>query len=243
MGRIARNHREHFFLKANQLPDKLPAWEYHLHTHHTDGQMSVRAALDRALEIDLTRLVFTEHTEPWRAQSPNWFNKYTTEIQAERERVGDQLEILIGLEAPAIDFECGLELTDEMEQKAEFILGTAHRYPGIEGRVRDLSHNQAMELEFRTLMALTRNPRVDAIAHIGATCQTYCGPFPMNCVETIIREAVAHDVAIELNSCYHKPMSSYLSLCQKHGAWIIPGSDAHSINEIGQAIKMLEECV
>lgn len=240
MQRIQRSDWNAFFLKADQLPGKLPAWEYHVHTCYTDGEMSVQEAVDGALAMGLTRLVFTEHTEPWRARSPDWFPRYVADIWKERERVGNQLEILIGLEVPATDFDCGLELTPEMDREVEYILGTAHRYPGIQGRVRDLSHSQAIDLEFRTLVALVSNPNIDAVAHIGATCQLYCGPFPVDLEETIIRESVAHGVAIEINSKYHKPISSHLNLCRKYGAWVIPGSDAHSLGEIGQAVKLLE---
>lgn len=241
MGRISPADQQRLFLKADQLPQELPAWEYHVHTNYTDGETSVREAVDRALALGLTRLVFTEHTEPWRARSSDWFLKYITAIRMERARVGEQLDILIGLEVPAIDFKDGLEITYEMEKEAELILGTAHRYPNLEGRVRDLSHRQAIDLEFHTLMALARNPRVDAIAHIGGTCQKYCGPFPLDFTEEIIREATANGKAIDLNSSYHKPISTYLDLCIKQGAWIIPGSDAHRADEIGQAIRILRD--
>lgn len=228
------------FLRGDDLPSKLPAWECHVHTSYTDGEMSVREAVDKAVELGLSRLVFTEHTEPWRARSRNWFPAYAAEIRAERDRIGGQLDIVIGLEAAATDFEIGLEMTPDMEMEVEYILGTAHRYPGLEGRVRDLPHSKAVDLEFRTLLALARNPRVDAIAHIGGTCQTYCGEFPIELAEEIICEATAHGVAIDLNSHYHKPIRTYLDLCKKHGALIVPGSDAHHLDEIGQAYRILE---
>jgi putative hydrolase len=182
--------------------------------------MSVKEAVDQAIAIGLSGLIFTEHTEPWRARSRNWFSEFATAIRVERERVGDLLDIIIGLEAPAIDFEIGLEMTPEMEMEVEYVLGTAHRYPELNGRVRDLSHHQAVDLEYRTLMALARNPQIDTIAHIGGTCQKYCGPFPIDLVEDIICEATANGVAIDLNSCYHKPLSTYMELCRNHRAWI-----------------------
>jgi histidinol phosphatase-like PHP family hydrolase len=215
-----RNNNLSLFLRADRLPSDLPAWECHVHTCYTDGEMSVREAVDEALTLGLSRIIFTEHTEPWRAQSTNWFSEYTAVIHAERKRVGDQIEIVIGLEAAAIDFENGLEMTPEMERDVEYVLGTVHRYPGIKGRVRDLSHHQAIELEFRTLLALARNPRVNTIAHIGGTCQQYCGLFPIDMVEEIIREATEHHVAIDLNSRYLKPLSKYWSCVKSIG----PGS-------------------
>lgn len=241
VGRISSTDRQRLCLKADQFVQELPAWEYHVHTNYTDGEISVREAVDRALAVGLTRLVFTEHTEPWRARSPDWFKQYVIAIRMERERVRDQIELLIGLEVPAIDFKDGLEMTSEMEMEAEWIMGTAHRYPSLEGRVRDLSHSKAIDLEFHTLMALAQNPRVDAIAHIGGTCQKYCGPFPFDLTEQVIREATANGKAIDLNSSYHKPISAYLELCIKHGAWIIPGSDAHRADEIGRAIRILKD--
>lgn len=236
---LRKNH-VYRFLRSDRLPSELPAWECHIHTCYTDGEMSVKEAVDRALDIGLSRLIFTEHTEPWRARSQNWFSEYVEAIRTERLRVGEQLDIVIGLEVAAIDFKMGLEMTPEMERDVEYVLGTAHRYPGLEGRVRDLTHLQAIDLEYRTLMALANNPRVDTIAHIGGTCQKYCGPFPFDLVEEIICEASLHGVAIDLNSSYHKPLSKYLELCQKYSAWIVPGSDAHRVDDIGRAYRLLE---
>jgi putative hydrolase len=240
VSQILPENSKYLFLRADHISSDLPAWECHVHTFYTDGEMSVREAVDKALTIGLSRIIFTEHTEPWRAKSTSWFSEYTSEIRKERNRVGDEIEIIIGLEVAAIDFEYGLEMSPEMACEVEYILGTAHRYPGIKGRVRDLSHQQAIDLEFRTLISLTRNPRVNTIAHIGGTCQQYCGPFPIDLVEEIIREATEHGVAIDLNSRYHKPLSKYLDLCRKHHAWIMPGSDAHRLDEIGQAFKILK---
>jgi histidinol phosphatase-like PHP family hydrolase len=62
----------------------------------------------------------------------------------------------------------------------------------------------------------------------------------MDFVEEIIKEATDQGVAIDLNARYHEPISGYLGLCRKYGAWIIPGSDAHRLEEIGKGFQRLK---
>ncbi|MCB9554681.1 MAG: PHP domain-containing protein [Deltaproteobacteria bacterium] len=226
------------YLQADRLPETLPRWECHLHTRYTDGKMTVAQAVDRAIEIGLERLIFTEHTEDYKAQSPDWFRAFAADIERARARVGDRLTIILGLETPAIDFEGGLDLSEEMADRVEYVLGAAHRYPHLDGRVRDLSHAQGIELETRTLRALIDNPQVHAIAHPGATCEKYCGPFPLDRFEELVGRAVEQGVGIDLNARYHR--REHFAICSRLGARILPGSDAHIISEIGKCLDWLE---
>src|SRR5690606_20064108 len=137
----------------------------------------------------LEAIAFTEHTEAWHHTNPEWFSEYTKEIKENREIFKDKIKAYIGIEAPAISFEGELEATKEMFDEAEFILGAAHRYPGIEGRkVSELENNEAIDLEFKTLMALANNPLIHSIAHIGGTCSKYCTPFPVQLMRDVIQE-------------------------------------------------------
>jgi histidinol phosphatase-like PHP family hydrolase len=212
----------------------VPRWDCHVHTHYTDGEPSVDAAVLRAIECGLERIIFTEHTEPWQARYAGWFADYLADIRTSQRKYSGQIEIVAGVEAPAIDFDGGLELTDEMVGNAEFILGAAHRYPGM-GHVKtgDLGVTAAIDLEFRTLMALAVNPRIHAIAHLGGTCATYCGAFPADLTREVIRTATAHGVPVEINPQYHRPLETFLRLCLEEDAFVTFGSNAHTLDQIG----------
>ena len=233
--------RKAFSVPAGDLLQRIPAWECHVHTRFSDGQAGVLECAARARDLGLTRIIFTEHTEPWKAKTPGWFTEYSAEVREAARLHASAMEVILGLEAPATDFSQGLELSAEMCTAADCILGTAHRYPGLNGRrVRDLSPTECIELEFETLKALAENPGIDAIAHLGGTCGSYCAPFPEDLALEVIRMAAHNGIAIELNSRYHQPISRMLDLCIQAGARVTIGSDAHSLDHIGTAFAGLQ---
>ena len=233
---------ELFIPAKSLLLSEFPIWEYHVHTQHTDGVNTVDEIVSSAIEKNIERIIFTEHTEPWQAKTTDWFGKYCEEIELAQQSFGHQIEIVIGIEAPAIDFNGSLEMTGEMAQHANFILGAAHRYPGMEGRkVSELSPSEALDLEYKTLLSLCGSKKVDAIAHIGATCMKYCGPFPLDMTHEIVREATKNGKAIEINHAYHKPLDDYLNICIEEDAFIIPGSNAHKKEDIGNVAYAIRQ--
>lgn len=222
------------------LSEPIPKWDYHIHTNYTDGKNSVREMVETAIQKNITRLIFTEHTEPWQAKQKDWFKKYVDDIQKCREYFKSEIDILIGIEAPAIDFDGNLEVTRDMLEVVDFVLGAAHRYPGIGNRkVRDLDPEHALNLEYRTLLSLCKSKNVDAIAHIGATCMKYCGPFPLDLTRDVIKMATEYGKAIEINQAYHKPIDDYLNICIQENAQIIMGSNAHDKKSIGSVYEAI----
>lgn len=229
-------------LPAAELASPLPAWELHVHTSFSDGRDEVEDYVRRALETGIRRLAFTEHCEPDKTR-PGWFAPYHRRVREAARRHRGRLEVICGLEVPAADFRGGLAAPPEMLEQVDFVLGCAHRYPGLEGRrVRDLGREEAVELEYRTLMALAGSPRVQAIAHLGGTCRRYAGPFPLELAAEVVRKAARHGVAIELNSRYHDPqyLASLLAICRREKARVTWGSDAHGTEELGTARRALE---
>lgn len=216
-----------------------PAWEYHVHSQFSDGSAPVAALIDQARTVGMTRLIFTEHTEPGLVDGTGWFSRYWREVTHLRLLEKSGMEILIGLEVPITDFRGGLVLDADMAEKAEFILGAVHAYPGHAFNSASLSAEQSIDLEFKGLMSLAENPRIDAIAHPGGVCHKYITPFPLSLFEEVVRKATRHGIAIELNPAYQEPLAPYLDICRRHDALISPGSNAHGPEEIGRAWKEL----
>ncbi len=229
--------RDSFFRQsAIDLLEKrcVPKYDFHIHTTYTDGHATVRQVFEKAIEVGLEAIAFTEHTEKWHNADPVWFSNYVDEISKIRIDFASQIQAFIGIEAPAISFDGEIDASQEMLRKAEFILGAAHRYPGMDGRkVSSLSNVEAIDLEFRTLMGLADSKQINAIAHIGATCAKYCTPFPEDLIKEVIRKAVKNDIAIEINPRYHHPVLKFLELCAEENAFITLGSNAHGFNDIG----------
>lgn len=232
-----------YFLSASELllQKKVPKWDFHIHTAYTDGKATVQQVFERALDAELEVIIFTEHTEPWRSNTPQWFQSYNDEIEKEREKHREKIKAFIGVEANTVSFDGEIELTMEMEQKAEFILGAAHRYPGLGSKkITELSKNEAIDMEFRTLMGLAASTHINAIAHIGATCTKYSTPFPSQLTREIIKEAVKNKIAVEINPVYHKPLIHFIEMCAEENALITLGSNAHGFGDIGLIVRELE---
>lgn len=223
------------------LTGPLPAWEYHAHTRHSDGAATMREMVDAAIQQGIRRLIFTEHTEPDLVGDEGWFRRYADELHALRSEFAGVIELVLGVEAPALDFAGTLLLTEEMAREAEFILAAVHAYPGEGWNLSHLTLERAVEIEYRTLRGLMENPRLDAIAHPGGVCNQYVGPFPMALFEEIAALAAVRNVAMELNPAYQKPMGPYLEACRRQGALISPGSNAHHPHQIGQAMLGLAQ--
>jgi len=236
MGRLA----ESYFIKAEDLLHNTPLHEYHMHTSYTDGTNTVKEVVEESIRLGLKQIIFTEHTEPWFAKKENWFGSYADEIAFFQNKFKDKIEIKIGVETPAIDFLGNIEISDEMNERCDYILGAAHRYPGMEGkRVQDLSGEEAIELEYKTLMGLASNKKIDAIAHIGGTCLKYCTAFPKSMMVDIIKEATKNNIAIEINHQYHKPLQDIINICIQEQARIVLGSNAHKLSQIGSVYRAI----
>lgn len=218
----------------------LPMWDFHIHTHYTDGEAGIRQIFEKAVEQKLDVIVFTEHAELWQSDTIDWFTSYIEEIKRYREVYQNKIKAFIGVEANAVSFAGEIELTAQMKENTEFILGAVHRYPGLGRRkIHDLSKTEAIDLEYRALMGLAATKEIDAIAHIGATCTKYCTPFPMGLAREIIKAATKNNIAVEINPVYHKPLIRFLEMCAEENAVLTMGSNAHGLKDIGLIVKEL----
>ena len=238
MGRLINSNSFKYAIKSESLYRKTPLWDFHVHTNFTDGKNSVEEMVEEALKRKISLLIFTEHTEPWLNHQEDWFKEYCAQINFFKQKYRQEIELKIGIETPATDYTGGLEMNDEMDKHSEFILGAAHRYPGLGNRrVRDLNEQEAINFEYNTLMALAENPKIDAIAHIGATCSKYVESFPEKLTRNIIKTAAKNHIAIEINQQYHQPLSAFINICMEEKAIITLGSNAHRKEDIGNAAQ------
>ncbi|MBF0175453.1 MAG: PHP domain-containing protein [Magnetococcales bacterium] len=232
--------REDFFLQTTRLATPLPAWEYHVHSTHSDGSALASEVIRYAVGAGIKRIIFTEHTEDELVGSGDWFSRYVEEMRRLQAQWSGVIDIRLGLEVPVMDFAGTLDLTDHMLREADFILGAVHAFPEGDWRTGYRNPAQAVDVEFRASMGLLENPLVDAIAHPGGVCNRYISSFPMELFEAIVIRAAERRIAVELNPAYHEPMRPYLDICRRHGAMISPGSNAHDPVQIGDAVRVLE---
>lgn len=236
---MAWRAKQEVFVTARSLLATVPSWEYHVHTTWSDGLSSVAMAVAAGVAEGLTRLIFTEHTEPDLVQGGGWFFRYRAEVEEAARRHDGLLEVVAGLEIPVRDLRGTLDADDDLINGVGFVLGAVHAYPGHGWEVRTLAPGRAIELEYQALLGLVDNPRVDAIAHPGGICHHYVTPFPMELFDDVVQKATANGIAIELNPAYQMPMTPYLECCLRHNALISIGSNAHKPQAIGWARRAI----
>lgn len=241
-----RSHpdRKHLFFSLDEATSVIPLMENHAHSHYSDGSSSLAQVVLTALKKGITQLIMTEHTEPNLAPGKGWFTRYMQEGREIREMIrGRGMDLVMGLEVPITDFDGGLMWDDDMARDAEFVLGAVHAYPGHGWDLTHMDPEEAINLEYRGLLALLDNPMIDAIAHPGGVCQRFVTPFPIHLFEDIVKRAVEKNVAVELNPAYLSPMAPYAAICCRHGVLISPGSNAHAPAEIGRASQVITEAL
>lgn len=230
MGRL----EDKYFFNSLNLKNELKPYEFHIHTNYTDGTSSIEDLILESINRNLELIIFSEHIEPWFVKSKDWFMNYVDEINFFKKKYQGQINIKIGVEAPAVDFDGNIDVSSEMDEHCEYILGAAHRYPGIEGRkISDLSSEEAIDLEYRTLLGLAGNKRIDALAHLGGTCYKYCSGFPNSLVIEVMKKANINGVAIEVNHVYNQPIDTFIDLCLKTSSRIVLGSNVHKKEDLG----------
>ncbi|MEO5346793.1 MAG: PHP domain-containing protein [Magnetococcus sp. YQC-9] len=228
-----------WFYPAQEPMVRLPRWEYHLHSDFSDGSSSIAEGIAMGRARGIERLIFTEHTEPDLVEGAGWFTRYVETVRALRGAVAGEMEVVLGLEIPLVDFDGTLLADERMLEEAEFILGAVHAYPGYGWQLAGIDPDRAIDLEYRALMTLAEHPLIDAIAHPGGVCEKYITPFPLDRFEEVVKRAKVFDKAIELNPAYHEPMTPYFEICRRHEVLLSPGSNAHHPEQIGLAWEVL----
>lgn len=233
-----------FIIPAKSLLISVPKIEAHIHTLFSDGANSVIEVVEQSVILGLTQIVFTEHTENYFHENDSlWYLRYFDEIEKMRDRWCDRIEIYAGLEVPVADYKGNLDLSDKILKRAEFILGTVHRYPELEKniKVQGSDPDYLNELEYKALLGLAGNKSIDSIAHMGGTCGKYGTKLSKNQIRTIVRKAKKNNIAVEINSRYHSPLEEYLAICIQENALVTIGSDSHCLETIGECKRVVEQ--
>jgi histidinol phosphatase-like PHP family hydrolase len=197
--------------------------------------------LQAAERQGLRTVAFTEHVR----RGITWFDGFRDQVRRDR-RDFSRLEVLVGIEAKALDCHGGLDADAELIAMADLVLGAFHNYPDRHGGFQSaaaLNSEQAARLEFEASWALLDHPEVDVLAHPGAMTRKFFGDFPEAYLRQLVRKAAKQGRAIELNGEYNSPkqLGSLISWCQEEDAWVTLGSNAHHASEVGRIAALVTE--
>lgn len=231
----------HLVLPARHLAPGDLRQDLHLHTTFTDGRSTILEMLRAAQGEGLRTVAFTEHVRRGIA----WFGDFREQVR--RDRVAfPRLQVLVGIEAKALDCQGGLDADAALIAQADLVLGAFHNYPDGQGGFQPataLSFEEAARLEFEASWALLDHPEVDVLAHPGAMTRKFFGTFPEAYLRRLVLKAARRGKAIELNGEYNTPsqLAQLLSWCRKANAWVTLGSNAHHASEVGRITALVTE--
>jgi putative hydrolase len=192
--------------------------DYHVHSNYNDHSaldLTVKNALDRAAEIGLKTLAFTEHVR----RSSSWVPRYIQEIQILRE--SSKTNVIIGFEAKILP-DGSIDCLEE--------------YSGTHLIIASF-HNAYSDKKkwMNALIKAIENPHVNIIGHLAPEPS-----FELDGreIDFIASRIVRHEKIVEINAKYHRPPKDWILTFRNKGVRFHLGSDAHSVSEIGRFEKV-----
>lgn len=204
-------------------------YDFHTHTSWTDGSNTVQEMYRKAIELGLKEILFSEHV---RKASEVWYQDFVCEV---RNLPVSPCVPWVGAEVKIINDEGDLDCTQVILDKADFIIGSVHRFPGETDRdVQSVPYNVApLNREMVLMEALIKNPSVDILGHpFGMSIRRFRSCPPVDMIEHIVLKCKQYDTAFEINLKYHEDPFLLLGICKRHNALFTIGSDAHSVDEL-----------
>ncbi|MGI0020446.1 MAG: PHP domain-containing protein [Nitrososphaera sp.] len=190
--------------------------DYHVHCSYNDHSapdLTVKNVLRRAEEIGLQTIAFTEHVR----KTSEWIPDYLGEI----EQASTRVRVVTGFEAKILrdgSIDCPKEYAEKY-----FLVASFHTKYGDKKVWMD------------ALKTATANPDVDVLGHLAAEDGFDIG---MDEVRELARLIVANDKIVELNAKYQRPSKPWLQVFKDSGVRFNLGSDAHSLQEVGDFTKI-----
>ena len=232
-------HVDHrFIVNANSLMNEIPNIDSHIHTNWTDGKNSVNEIYGEAQNLELARIVFTEHSS---RTSESWFNKFADEVSI---LAISNTKVHIGTEVRIFNLDGEIEILDSINNRCELILASVHRFPDIDGNLIEFSAipiDRVLNLEFSLMKSAIRNSQANIIAHpFGMSLERFNLQPTLEMWIELIELSRKHGVALEINSKYHKNFNYILGLYIQENALISIGSDVHEIDRVGHCVNKIE---
>lgn len=194
--------------------------DFHVHTSYNDHSapdLNVESAVKYAESIGLKTLAFTEHVR----RESNWIDSYVHEI--ERNNTKPNLKLITGFEAKILK-DGSIDCLPKYSA-GYFVIASFHTTYGNK------------EIWMNAIKSVIKNPDVNVIGHLAPE-----PTFALNNEELIEISHLLkdHGKIVELNAKYNRPPLDWVLTFKEHSVEFHLGSDAHSLNEIGEFSKILK---
>ena len=192
--------------------------DYHVHCNYNDhsaSDLTIKNIIAWAEKIGLRVIALTEHVR----RTSDWIPRYLDEIRAETAAAAassNKLKVIPGFEAKILR-DGSIDCCEEYS-KDYFIVASFHT---IYGEKR---------IWIEALKSAIQNPDVDVIGHLAPEPTFDLNDEELSELASLI---FSNHKIIELNAKYHRPPPRWLLKFKEHNIRFHLGSDAHSLEEIG----------
>lgn len=193
--------------------------DYHVHCNYNDhsaSDLTVKNIIARGEKIGLKVIALTEHVR----RTSDWIPRYLAEIRAETAAAtassNELLKVIPGFEAKILrdgSIDCC-----EGYSRDHFIVASFHTIFGDK------------RIWIEALKSAIQNPDVDVIGHLAPEPTFDLNDEELSELASLI---FSNHKIIELNAKYHRPPPRWLLKFKEHQVRFHLGSDAHSLQEIG----------
>lgn len=226
------------FRRFNELQNEDLQCETHVHSTWTDGSAPPCEILERAEELSLKKLYFTDHIR----SASTYYEAYFDGIA----KIADSstLDVVAGFESKIADYNGNLDISKDAESKAGILIGTVHSVPTDDKFVhpREIDQKRLERAEYELSMAMLESGSADVLGHAGGMSITYFGSFDMAKLEAIIAKCAETEIAFEINSRYHIGILDWLlDKLSTYNPFVSFGSDAHSLDEVGRCSTLMQK--
>lgn len=216
----------------------------HLHTDFSDGQNTPTEMVEKAIELGIEKITFTDHVRKY----SDWVREYVETINGLNKIYKEYIDISIGVECKVLDFFGNLDCPDAIlfDDHIEKV-AAIHRIPNFDGGFicrQDISNEKrALEAFFLALQGIGRNKYVSRVAH----------PFSLFNQFRISKQddqlwKRMHllldnlNMSFEYNVKYDNSMVPK-DIWSKHREKVVVGSDSHSVNELEDRLTLIRNYI
>jgi len=198
--------------------------DYHVHTNYNDhsaSDLTIENVIKKAELKQLRLIALTEHVR----KASDWIYEYINEIAKFKENT--KVKVITGFESKILQdgtIDCREDISQEY-----FIIASFH------------TKYYYKTLWTNALKKVIENKYVNVIGHLAPEPS-----FDLNSeeIEEIAKLINKHDKIVELNAKYKLPRKNWIKVFVKNGVKFHLGSDAHSLNKIGNydsIMKMIKQ--
>jgi putative hydrolase len=187
---------------------------WHIHTNFTDGENSIFEYCEYASINNIKLIGFTEHV---RKELDYDFDDYIEQIKKAR-ILFPNLIILIGCEAKVLDIEGNLDVSKEVYDKCDLVLGAFHSFP-----------YEDKESYLTAMKNMLKNQKIDVFAHPFLFAKKKSFTLEEVEIVEIIKLCEENEIILEKNKRYKLPSQEIIKKATTLGINYIIGRDIHTI--------------